>query len=403
MSNGAQIDFDALARKHGGAIDFDSLAVKHGGTSGSIEDDTLALVSPGGKRAPGVEMKEELAPKLVRSGTETLPAVGGVAGGIAASPTVAGAALGAGLGTGLGVEAKQLLNKALFGDGEQEPLSGKGLRELAVGMATSAATAGALQGTTNYLLNKGAQQAANQDWKALNEAVGATQKSVRIGRNAKDITQVSSMPGRGLANVGFSVESLNKLNPVERMAAISPHWRSAGKAIDLAVDEATTAGKVLDSGKSVYGVIKSIENPKLQEKALEEFSYLQRELGIANLRNSTPTETLALRRALKAGSRFGPNGDLNSLGGIRARLYGAVSDDLHSATPKLKELDQHYSDMESAMAAAQRTAGREMLKPQKPIETEPSRFKKFAKKVLPYLLPGAAAGAYAKWGKNIIE
>lgn len=347
---------------------------------------------------PRINIQTSLAPQLVRGATAALPVVGGVAGGVMASPTVAGAAAGAGLGTGLGIEAKQLLNRALFGSGEPSTTSGQGLKELGVGMATSAATAAALQGTQNFLLGK-APQPANQDWQDLNESIGATQKSVRIGKNATSLSDAATMPGRGLANVGFSTETLDAMNPVEQMAAIAPHYKAAGNAIDLAVQDATKAGATLDVGESAFDTLKSIKNPALQEKMIDEFNDVSREVGIANQRAATPAEARALRQALAPGANFAPGARYGTLGQVRAQLYGSVSSDLHDAVPGLADLDQHYSDMKAAMDAVQRGAARYAIRSVPEPETAASptvqAAKTIAKQALPYVIVGGVGGGVA--------
>lgn len=345
-------------------------------------------------------MKPNATAQAVRQATSTLPAIGGISGGLASSPTVVGAAAGAGLGTGIGIEAKQLLNRALFGSDEPATTSSTGLKELGAGMATSAATAAALQGTQNFLLGRAAQIPANQDWQDLNEAVGATQNSIRMSKDAGSLGDAATMPGRGLANVGFDVDTLKNLDPVERMAAIAPHYKAAGQAIDMTVQDATKAGTTLDVGNSAFDVLKSIKNPKLQDQAIDSFNSLSQEIGIANQRAATPAEARQLRQALQSGARFGPAGDLSSLGGIRAQLYRAVSGDLHDAVPGLGDLDQHYSDMRAAIDAAQRGAARFAMKSVPAPEPAPpsaiaSAAKTVAKRVLPYAVGSGVGGAIA--------
>lgn len=338
---------------------------------------------------PKINMQGSSAPAVARGATGALPAIGGTLGGLAASPTVAGAAAGAGLGTGIGIEAKQLLNRALFGEGEASPTSGKGLKELGIGMSTSAATAAVLQGTQNYLLNRGAQLPANQSTQALNEAVGATKKSIRIGQNAQTMADATTNPGRGLANVGFDADTLKELTPIERMAAIAPHYKAAGKAIDLAVDDATQQGVTFDAAKSVYNTLKQIKNPQLQEQAIEKFNEIAQEQGIANLRQATPEEGRALRQALAYGARFGPQGDLASLGGVRAQLYRSVTGDLHDAVPGLKEVDQHFSDLKSAITAVQGLVAKDAIKTPE-TQAANSLVGPIAKKVAAMTIPGAS-------------
>ena len=164
-----------------------------------------------------------------------------------------------------------------------------------------------------------------QDWQKINDAIGAKPSNVILPKSAGDIEDAVTMPGRGLEKIGLDAAKLSKMSPLERMQATVPEWQKAGAAIDSAVTAQTQAGKTLDAGESAYEILKKIPNPQLQQKAIDSFNGLASEVGIVNQREATPSETLALRRALSAGARFGPNGDLNSLGGIRAQLRSAVS------------------------------------------------------------------------------
>jgi hypothetical protein len=342
---------------------------------------------------PKIKMETSIVPQLVRGVTGSLPAAGAVAGGALASPTGPGAAAGAGIGTGLGIEAKQLLNRALFGSGEPSTTSPEGLKELAVGSGEAALTAGALQGGANLLTK--APVAANQDVQELNKAIGATQKSVRLGKGATELSDAATMPGRGLANAGFDVDTLNGMTPVEKMAAVAPHYKAAGKAIDLAINDATQAGKTVDVGKSAFDTLSNVKNPAIQDKMIDEFNDVAREVGIADQRTATPAQARALRQALGPSANFATGARYGTLGSVRAQLYGSVSSDLHDAVPGLKDLDQHYSDMRSAMDAAQRGAIKSAITP---AEEEPSTLQKVGQAAVKYVVPPAVAATGMRYG-----
>ena len=97
-----------------------------------------------------VEMKESLAPKMVRGAASTLPVVGGAAGGILGAPAGGlGAPAGAGLGAAAGEFGRQAVNERVFGD---EPPSSR-IKNAGVAGGTAAALEG-LGGAAIGLGNK---------------------------------------------------------------------------------------------------------------------------------------------------------------------------------------------------------------------------------------------------------
>lgn len=201
-----------------------------------------------------------------------------------------------------------------------------------------------------------------KEWQAINETIGATKSAVRIPKSAGTIEDALTMPARGLQKEGFNAGTLSKMNPIEQQAAVAPKWNAAGKAIDNAAIDATAKNIVVNPSKSALEVTSSIQNPVLRDRAVKQLSDLMQEIGISDASKATPLETLQLRRALQSGARFGPNGDLSSLGGIRAKLYSAVSGDLSEAVPGFSQLDQHYSDLNSAIKAINNSASKASVK-----------------------------------------
>ena len=176
---------------------------------------------------------------------------------------------------------------------------------------------------------------------------------MKIGKSAQSLEGAATNPGRGLHNIGLDSDTLSKMNPFERMKTVYPAYQDAGQAVNEAVKDATSKGVTLDAGDSAFSTLKSINNPNLQQKSIDEFNQLTKDSGIIDQRKATPEQVLALRRSLQAGANFGPNGPYATLGGVRANLYRAVSSDLHDAVPGLGPIDQHYSDLNSAMKVMQ--------------------------------------------------
>jgi hypothetical protein len=199
------------------------------------------------------------------------------------------------------------------------------------------------------------------------------------------------MPGRSLSDLGFTSKGLAKMTPVEQMANIAPKWQQAGQAIDTAVGQATQTGTRLNASTDTAAQINKIADPQLQTKAIDTFNNLTRSLGITDLRAISPQQALDLRKALGAGSRFGPTGDLSSLAGVRAQLYRAVSGNLKTAVPGMEQLDRTYSDLEGAMKAAQAGASKFAAKPPATITERAMQMMKT--QGIPRLIEGVGIGA----------
>lgn len=325
-------------------------------------------------------MEESDVPQLVRTSVNTaLPALGGIAGTTIAAPTVAGTALGAGIGTGLGVEGAQLLNRGIFGESKTDPnpASPAALKDMALQSLTAAGSTGIIAGLSGAPLTtpKAAPPmqvfGPSEESAEMNEIIGAKPKQIRISKGAQDIGDAATNPGRGLRAEGFESQQVQNMTPVERMAAIKPKYDAAGAAIDDLVSKATAAKKIVDVGKTATGTLDKIADPKLQERAIESFNSLAKELDIPNLRTATPEDALKLRRALGGGARFGPNGDLSSLAGVRAALYRSVNTDLRAVVPGLQPLDQHFSDLNAAIEAVQQQVGKAAVKGPLPLPSGP--------------------------------
>lgn len=219
------------------------------------------------------------------------------------------------------------------------------------------------EGQANVAAVKAAQpQGQIGNWSDLNQSIGTSPaKSLRIGRGASDVEAAYGLPGRGLEAEGFTKEILQKMTPTEQAAVIGPRFQAAGKAVQGIADKATEQGVTLDAGQSTFKVITDrIKDPSLQEKAIEIINSHQRELGITNMRQATPTQALALRQALKNDASFGPTATTDSLRGVGRALYSAVSNDLHNAVPGMKEVDMHYGDLAQTMDVVRGQIGKYM-------------------------------------------
>lgn len=173
-------------------------------------------------------------------------------------------------------------------------------------------------------------------WTDLNKSLQVKPGKVRVKLGAEDLSSAVSMPGRGLAQEGLKAVDLAAMTPIEQNAAIAPKWNAAGQAVDAAAAQATKNGTVVNLYKLDEAVDRLVD-PNARQGVQKVINRVGESLGIRNWGQATPTQALALRRALwEAGS----NGEYVSR---------AVSDQLRDAVPDLRAIDQHYTDLNGAM------------------------------------------------------
>lgn len=175
-------------------------------------------------------------------------------------------------------------------------------------------------------------------WVDLNKSLQVSPNKIRVKLGAPDLDAAVSMPGRGLAQEGLKAADLAKMSPIEQNAAIAPKWNSAGQAVDATAAKATAAGKTVDLTR-VDESVDALQDPNARQGIQKIINRVGKSLGIrgTDWTAATPTQALALRRELwNAGS----NGEYVSR---------SVSQELRNAVPELKDIDQHYSDLNGAM------------------------------------------------------
>lgn len=204
-----------------------------------------------------------------------------------------------------------------------------------------------------YRTARAAKLAQDTDeWQKINDVLGVPKSGIRISPSSTSIEDAATMPGRTVAGLGYTAKALDGMEPIERMNFLDSHLQAAGQAIQNAASAATKSGKVLNVGDSAMDVFKSIKDPAMQEKMIDQFNSTAKELGITNLRQATPEQALALRQALRAGKSFSGFSDIQTVANISKQLGGAVSSDLKEAVPDFSQLDEAYSDLRGARDAA---------------------------------------------------
>lgn len=270
-------------------------------------------------------------------------------------------------------------------------------------MGLGKAGMGALDAIDAYRASRAAKLAQDtSEWQKINDVLNVPKSGIRIAPNATSAASATTMPGRTIAQLGYSAKTLEAMDPIERMNLLDSHLQNAGQAISNAASAATNAGTTLDVGDSAMNVFKSIKDPAMQEKMIDQFNSTAKELGIANLRRATPEQALALRQALRAGKTFSGFSDIQTTANISKQLGGAVSGDLKDAVPDFNQLDQSYSDLRVARDAA-RGQVQMTLKQAPPLGTMQKGIRIFNKQILPRAITYGAGGALGYEGYRLLR
>jgi hypothetical protein len=319
----------------------------------------------------------QMAPQVGSATVNQLPAIGALAGGALGSVApVGGNIAGAALGGAAGVQAKRLIQR-------QPTTNIPALTETAQGAAQGAAgeMGGQIIGKALEPLTTSAK-APSEEWPKINEAIGATKKSVILPKSATTIEDAVKMPARGLQQEGFDAKALSKMNPVQQQAAVAPKWNDAGRKVFQAIDDATQKGVRLNIQDPINEAVGNVYDPQFAKRAQDIVQRVQDTYGISNLKNVSPSEAYIVRKALGESSNFSSLGDPKSAAKISASVYRGISNTLHSTVDGLSGIDQHYSDLDSAMNAINNAAKNSSLK-------QPTSL---LQKIGPSLLKRGAAG-----------
>lgn len=218
---------------------------------------------------------------------------------------------------------------------------GEGIAEAKTAMQTRRAAA-----VAKTLVND------EDEWRKINSVLDVPAKSVRISPTG-DLAGAATMPGRTLAKIGLTSDTLKAMPPVQRMNVIAQHTDDAGKVVSFLANEATDNGVTLDAGKSALEELKRIGDPMVQDKAIDRFNKIVEGLNIYDFSNATPAEAWKLKKALAEGANFA-HGD--TLPNIRGNLVRAITRDLNEAVPSMKGANAAYSDLITAQQAARAQA-----------------------------------------------
>ena len=229
------------------------------------------------------------------------------------------------------------------------------------------------------------------EWQKINGVLDLPKTGVIVSPSAATAADAVKMPGRTLAQLGYSADDLKKMDPMVRMNVIDSHLQNAGAAIQNAARQATQERKTVDLSGVVTNVFKNVTDPAMKAKMIDQFYEKAKSLGIS-LPTVTPENALALRRALREGQTFSGFSDAKTTANISKQLGSAVSGELKKAVPDFVNLDQDYTDLSGARKAAISQVQNTLKKA--PEASTLQKVGSFAvNKVLPRVAQGAAVGA----------
>lgn len=191
-----------------------------------------------------------------------------------------------------------------------------------------------------------------QSWRELNDAIGATPKSIKAKEGVSSLEHITSNPGRGLAAEGMDAKTLASMNPVQQSALIAPKLEAAGKAVNAVADVATKKGITLDLEDQLFENFGKAEEP-LNTKLFDSTMEAAKKSGITDFKNVTPSQALQFRQEISKASdfKFSSQDATVNFSRLNARINRDVSGALKEAVPEMKIADQHYTDLKRASEA----------------------------------------------------
>lgn len=326
------------------------------------------------------------------------------------SPVPGGGIGGSPVGNPLSVNTSSIENYTQEGRKEHPVLSRvgdvtSGLKELFEGGQAAGKPLGTSSGvfnnpvTTAMSLAPGAAEgaaaatnAASEAMKSgeslarINKILGVGAREVRVGQVPESLDEFASNPARGVVKAGIDEKKLAKMNPVERLKAVTETRNASGAKLDKVLE--ANADKKIDVAKVAGDVFKEIPDPKLLKTATTRWQQIISKAGIdptKSLSQLTPLEARTVQRELDQFADFAPEGSAQTFRNVATQLRRGISQATRKAIPETAELDQDYGDLAGATSAARRQAN-------KYARTVPVGK---MRKMLPYLAGAAAGGGAA--------
>jgi hypothetical protein len=286
--------------------------------------DLFQVQPPGMPPNRPVEMKESLAPKIVRGAASSLPVVGGIAGGISGAPAAGvGAPIGAGAGAALGEVGREQINESVFGD---KRMTGK---ESAKNIGLAGGTAAAMEGIGGAAIGLGRQVIKRIAMSKSPQEVGSVVESLLrehpAGFSAKALQRDLVTSYRRLSSeIGQVFRGSTASAPID--LSLQGSYRDAQTANSAVRGVARSFDRIVQAAKINSG----IKGPTATPQQLFNF---MREIGRAAYREGRP----------------GPVAEL--LKNLQSKAYADVGQSLRMISPESNPILKQLTNLHAAQNA----------------------------------------------------
>lgn len=195
----------------------------------------------------------------------------------------------------------------------------------------------------------------------VNKILGVGEKNIRVGSVPASMDEFATNPARGVMKYGLDEKKLNKMNPLERLKAVTETRNKVGEKLDTVLKSATDAGKVVKLEKTVTDTFSQITDKALQANVEKRMVQILKEAGIPEglpLNQYTPTQARSLQRGLDDFANFAPEGSVKTFRDVATKLRRGISAETRKVVPESAPLDQDYGDLAEATKATKKTVAK---------------------------------------------
>jgi hypothetical protein len=224
----------------------------------------------------------------------------------------------------------------------------------------------------------------------INKILGVGAKEIRVGSVPESLDEFASNPARGVTKAGIQEKQLAKMNPVERLQAVSKARDAAGTKLDQVLN--ASADKTINVQKIIDDTFSQIPDKRLAKIATTRLQQILSKANITKpLSQLNPMEARAVQRGLDDFANFSSSDTAKTFGDVATALRRGISQATRKEIPETAELDKDYGDLAGATKAVRRQVN-------KYARTVPEST---LRKILPYAI-GGIGGGLAEYGARQI-
>jgi hypothetical protein len=195
----------------------------------------------------------------------------------------------------------------------------------------------------------------------VNKILGVKDANIRVGSVPASMDEFATNPARGVMKYGLDEKTLNKMNPIERLKAVTDTRNQVGAKLDTVLKAATDAGKTVKLESVVKDTFSQITDKALQANVEKRMTQILQEAGIppgTPLNQYTPTQARALQRGLDDFANFAPEGSVKTFRDVATKLRRGISAETRKVVPESAPLDRDYGDLAEATKATKKTVSK---------------------------------------------